>query len=52
MSEESGGITTSEDIDKRMRYKEIQPSAEGSPPKIRVDRIIQRQREVKVDGHR
>ena len=48
MSEESesSGLTTEADIDKRMRYKEIQ--SKGKAPKVKVTVVKQRQKEVKI----
>ena len=48
MSEESesSGLTTEADIDKRMKYKEIQ--SKGKVPKVKVTVVKQRQREVKI----
>jgi len=47
MSEsESSGISTSDDIDKRMKYKEITPTKK---PKIKVTVIKNIQREVKIE---
>ena len=47
MSEsESSGISTSDDIDKRMKYKKITPTKK---PKIKVTAIKNRQREVKIE---
>lgn len=47
MSEsDPGGISTSDDIDKRMKYKEITPTKK---PKIKVTVIKNRQREVKIE---
>ena len=48
MSEESepSGLTTEADIDKRMKYKEIQ--SKGKVPKVKVIVVKQRQREVKL----
>jgi len=48
MSEESepSGLTTEADIDKRMKYKEIQ--SEGRLPKVKVTVVKQRQREIKI----
>ncbi len=48
MSEESetGGLTTDADIDKRMKYKEIQ--SKGKVPRVKVTVVIQRQREIKL----
>ena len=48
MSEESNasGLTTEADIDKRMKYKEIQSKQKA--PKVKVTVVKQRQREVKI----
>jgi len=50
MSEESepSGLTTEADIDKRMKYKEIQ--SKEKVPKVKVTVVKQRQREVKLGG--
>lgn len=48
MSEESesGGLSTSEDMDKRTKYKKI---ISTKAPKIKVVAVKQRQREVKIE---
>lgn len=48
MSEESesSGLTTEADMDKRMKYKEIQ--SKGRVPKVKVTVRKNRQREVKI----
>jgi len=48
MSEESepSGLTTEADIDKRMKYKQIQ--SKGKAPKVKVTVRKNRQREIKL----
>jgi len=49
MSEpESSGISTSDDMDKRTKYKE---STSTKTPKIKVTTVKNRQREIKIGKH-
>jgi len=43
---ESGGLTTEADIDKRMKYKQMQ--SKGKVPKVKVTVRRNRQREIKL----
>jgi hypothetical protein len=45
------GLTTTKDIDKRMAYKEIQKGLDNVVSVVKVEKKVQKQKEVKIRRH-